>query len=64
VIAHYKNGDYAETYFCSGSHAVEWANDRAKPHRASWFAGCKVVVQNVPKHEWDYSQTSFINLTM
>ena len=44
MVAHLANGYRAETWFSCGSHLVDWARDRAKPNRASWFSGCQVEV--------------------
>lgn len=48
VIAHLANGYRAMTWFSDGGHLIDWANDRAKPNRASWFAGASV---DVTKHD-------------
>lgn len=58
VVATYRNGYTAETYFCDGSNAVDWANERSKASpRRSWFAGCTVVVEDCPTGQWDYEKT-------
>lgn len=47
LVAHLANGYRAETWFTCDSHLVEWARDRAKPRRNSWFSGASVdVVQH------------------
>ena len=50
LVAHLRNGYRAGTWFSCGSHLHEWAIDRAKPRRNSWFSGAQVTLE---KHaEW------------
>ena len=55
VVARYRSGNYAQTYFACGSHAVDWATERSHSSaRRSWFAGCKIITRSVPTGEWSY----------
>lgn len=60
VVISYRNGAVGSTYFVFGSHAVEWAHSKAKKNKVSWFSECDVVVNNVRKGGWDYSQNKEI----
>lgn len=42
VIVRYANGYRAETWFSCAAHLIDWATDRVKPNRASWFAGASL----------------------
>lgn len=42
VKVYYTNGYYAITDFVDYGHAIEWAQDRSKGSKASWFTGCVV----------------------
>ena len=46
LIAHMNGGHRAETWFVDGGHLVDWARDRVKPRRNSWFSGASVDVIN------------------
>ena len=48
LCAEFANGYRAFTWFACGSHLTDWARNRAKPSRVSWFAGAAV---NVIQHE-------------
>ncbi len=50
LIAHLANGYRAETWFVCGSHLIDWANDRVKPNRRSWFAGA--TVETIDHDQW------------
>lgn len=50
VTVRYRNGWTAVDYFASLTHCIEWAQAHsASNSRASWFAGCAVVImENEP----------------
>jgi len=48
LVATLANGFTVETWFTCGSHLIDWANDRAKPRRNSWFSGATVETVNHP----------------
>jgi hypothetical protein len=48
--AHLQNGYRAETWFTCGSDLSEWAADRVKPRRNSWFSGA--MVSHVKHDQW------------
>lgn len=50
LVAHLCNGYRAETWFSDGSHLTDWAHDRVKPNRRSWFSGATVEV--IAHAEW------------
>lgn len=55
VRAHYRSGNFAETYFVCASHALEWARERsASSPRKSWFAGCEVREITHAAGSWNY----------
>ena len=57
VRINYKTGHFAETYFCSGNHAAEWAVSRSESSpRQSWFAQCGVSVVNVAPGIWHFER--------
>lgn len=50
LCADLANGYRAVTWFSCGSHLLDWAHDRAKPSRVSWFAGATIDV--IRHDEW------------
>jgi hypothetical protein len=46
LVAHFAGGQYAETWFSCGSHLIEWARERVKPRKNSWFSGASVNIIN------------------
>lgn len=44
LVAILANGYRAETWFVCGSHLVDWARERARPRRNSWFSGAGVEI--------------------
>lgn len=50
LIAHLANGYRVETWFCDGSHLLDWANARVKPRRNSWFSGA--IVEAIKHDKW------------